>query len=82
MELLRKKDLDPKEIDCIICATVTPDMLFPATANIISDKIGATNAFGFDLSAACSGFLFALTTGYFFVKKVRAKLDFYDLNNL
>ncbi len=73
LELLRKKDLDPKEIDCIICATVTPDMLFPATANIISDKIGATNAFGFDLSAACSGFLFALTTGASFIESGRYK---------
>src|SRR5215831_9950140 len=62
-EILRKKNLDPKEIDCIICATVTPDMVFPATANIIADKIGATNAWSFDISAACSGFLFALATG-------------------
>ncbi|MEI6184649.1 MAG: 3-oxoacyl-ACP synthase, partial [Bacteroidota bacterium] len=60
--LLDKKGLDPKEIDCIICATVTPDMFFPATGNIIAHKIGATNAFSFDLAAACSGFLFALTT--------------------
>jgi len=51
-EILRKKNLDPLEIDCIICATVTPDMVFPATANIIGDKIGAKNAFGFDLGAA------------------------------
>ena len=51
-EIIRKKNLDPKEIDCIICATVTPDMVFPATANIIADKIGATNAWGFDMSAA------------------------------
>ncbi|MBC7721721.1 MAG: ketoacyl-ACP synthase III [Pedobacter sp.] len=72
-ELLRKKNLDPKEIDCIICATVTPDMLFPSTSNIISDKIGATNAFGFDLSAACSGFLFALTTGASFIESGRYK---------
>lgn len=72
-EILRKKNLDPLEIDCIICATVTPDMVFPATANIISDKIGATNAFGFDLGAACSGFLFALTTGASFVEAGRYK---------
>lgn len=63
LEILRKKNLDPKEIDCIICATVTPDMVFPATANIIADKVGATNAWSFDLGAACSGFLYALTTG-------------------
>ena len=72
-ELLRKKNLNPKDIDCIICATVTPDMLFPSTANIIGEKIGATNAFGFDLSAACSGFLFALTTGASFIESGRYK---------
>jgi len=71
--LLDKKGLDPKEIDCIICATVTPDMFFPATANIISDKIGATNAFGFDIAAACSGFLFALTTGAAFIESGKYK---------
>ncbi|NBV11315.1 MAG: ketoacyl-ACP synthase III [Chitinophagia bacterium] len=72
-EILRKKQLDPLDIDCIICATVTPDMVFPATANIIGDKIGAKNAFGFDLGAACSGFLFALTTGASFVEAGRYK---------
>jgi 3-oxoacyl-[acyl-carrier-protein] synthase III len=72
-EILRKKQLDPLDIDCIICATVTPDMVFPATANIIGDKIGAKNAFGFDLGAACSGFLFALTTGASFVESGRYK---------
>lgn len=72
-EILRKKNLDPMDIDCIICATVTPDMIFPATANIIGDKIGAKNAFGFDLSAACSGFLFALTTGSNFIESGRYK---------
>ena len=72
-EILRKKNLDPLEIDCIICATVTPDMIFPATANIIGDKIGAKNAFGFDLSAACSGFLFALSTGASFIESGRYK---------
>src|SRR3982751_5578663 len=44
MDIIRKKNLDPKEIDCIICATVTPDMMFPATANIIAHKVGAVNA--------------------------------------
>jgi 3-oxoacyl-[acyl-carrier-protein] synthase-3 len=72
-EILRKKNLDPLEIECIICATVTPDMIFPATANIIGDKIGAKNAFGFDLSAACSGFLFALTTASNFIESGRYK---------
>jgi 3-oxoacyl-[acyl-carrier-protein] synthase-3 len=72
-EILRKKHLDPMEIDCIICATVTPDMVFPSTANIISDKLGAKNAFGFDLGAACSGFLFALTTGSNFIETGRYK---------
>lgn len=62
-ELLGKTKTDPKEIDAIIVATVTPDMPFPATANLVADQIGASNAFSFDLSAACSGFLYALTTG-------------------
>ena len=61
--LCEKTNTDPKEIDLIICATVTPDMIFPATANIICDKVGATNAWGYDLNAACSGFLYALDTG-------------------
>lgn len=72
-EILKKKNLDPKDIDCIICATVTPDMVFPATANIIADKVGATNAFSFDVNAACSGFLFALTTGAAFIESGRYK---------
>lgn len=62
-EILEKRNVDPGEIDAIIVATVTPDMLFPATACLVQSKIGADNAWGFDLSAACSGFLFALTTG-------------------
>lgn len=70
-EILKKKNLDPLEIDCIICATVTPDMVFPSTANIIADKIGATNAWGYDLSAACSGFLFALSTGAAYIESGR-----------
>lgn len=73
LELCHKRGIEPREIDCIICCTVTPDMLFPATANIISDKIGAINAFGFDLNAACSGFLFGLTTGVAFVESGRYK---------
>ncbi|MFA6923187.1 MAG: beta-ketoacyl-ACP synthase III [Bacteroidales bacterium] len=61
--LLEKTGVSPDEIDLLICATVTPDMLFPATANIISDKVGIKNAFSFDLNAACSGFIYALITG-------------------
>ena len=60
--LLEKKNIKADEIDLIICATATPDMLFPSTACIIADKIGAKNAFAFDLMAACSGFLFSLST--------------------
>ena len=70
-ELLKKRNISPLEIDCIICATVTPDMVFPATANLLCDKIGAKNAWGFDLAAACSGFLFALTTGTMFIESGR-----------
>ena len=61
-ELLKKTNTRPEEVDLLICATVTPDMVFPATANIICDAVGAVNAFGYDLQAACSGFLFALAT--------------------
>ena len=60
--LLEKKNMKAEEIDLIICATATPDMIFPSTACIIADKVGAKNAFSFDLMAACSGFLFALAT--------------------
>jgi 3-oxoacyl-[acyl-carrier-protein] synthase-3 len=66
--LCKKRGIDPDEIDMLICATATPDMLFPATANLITDKVGAVNAFGYDIMAACSGFLFALTTGSKFVE--------------
>ena len=61
-DLLEKTSTDPLDIQMVICATVTPDMLFPSTANLICYKTGMKNAFGFDLSAACSGFLFALNT--------------------
>ncbi|MGB0136600.1 MAG: beta-ketoacyl-ACP synthase III [Flavobacteriales bacterium] len=71
--LLAKTNTAPEEVDLVICATVTPDHLFPATANIISDKVGITNAWSFDLGAACSGFLFALTTGAQFVESGRYK---------
>lgn len=72
-EILRKKNMAATEIDCIICATVTPDMVFPATANVIADKLGATQAWGYDMSAACSGFLFALTTGAMYIESGRFK---------
>src|SRR5690606_11343625 len=62
-QILEKKNLDPNDIDLLICATTTPDFTFPATANVIADKVGITRAFGFDVSAACSGFIYALTTG-------------------
>ncbi len=62
VQLLEKRGIKPDDIDLLICATTTPDMLFPATANIICDKIGARHAFGFDINAACSGFLFSLAT--------------------
>ena len=61
--LMADRQLGPGDIDAIIVATVTPDMLFPATACLIQDQLGLTRAWGFDLSAACSGFLYALTTG-------------------
>lgn len=67
-QLLKKRGIGADEIDLLICCTVTPDMVFPATANIICDKIGAKNAWGFDLGAACSGFLYGLTTGSKFIE--------------
>ena len=71
--LLTKKKIKANEIDLIICATVTPDMLFPSTAAIVIDEVGAQNAFGFDLSAACSGFLFALKTGASYIESGACK---------
>ncbi|CAN5552444.1 ketoacyl-ACP synthase III [soil metagenome] len=73
LELCEKRGIKPEEIDCMICATVTPDMIFPATANLVCDKIGAVNAWGYDLSAACSGFLFALTNGAALIESGRYK---------
>jgi 3-oxoacyl-[acyl-carrier-protein] synthase III len=66
-KLLAEKGIDAAEIDLIVLASVTPDMFFPATACLIQQRIGASNAWGFDLSAACSGFLYALTVGAQFV---------------
>ncbi len=71
--LLEKTKISASEIDLIICATTTADMPFPATANIIGDAIGAKNAFGYDLQAACSGLLFALTTGSQFIETGKYK---------
>lgn len=72
-EICEKRGISPEEIDCLIVATVTPDMVFPATANIACDKLGAKNAFGFDVSAACSGFLYSLTLGASFIESGRYK---------
>ena len=66
--LLEKTNTKPEEVDMLICATITGDRVFPDTANTIADKIGAINSFGFDINAACSGFLYALTTGAKFVE--------------
>lgn len=71
--LLKKTNTKPEDIDLVICATVTPDMQFPATANIISDKCGMVNAFSYDLNAACSGFIYALTTASMFIESGRYK---------
>lgn len=70
---LEDAGVEAEEIDSIIVATVTPDYLFPATACLVQKRIGAKNAYAFDLSAACSGFLFALTTGGNFIESGRAK---------
>lgn len=67
-EIIQKSGISPDEIDMLICATVTGDMIFPDTANTILDKVGAKNAFGYDINAACSGFLFALTTATKFIE--------------
>ena len=72
-DLLAKTDTRPEEVDLLICATTTPDMVFPATANIICEAVGARNAFGYDLQAACSGFIFALATGARFIESGRYK---------
>ncbi len=71
--LLKKRGIGAEEIDMMIVATVTPDRVFPATANIVCDAIGAKNAWGFDLGAACSGFLYALVTGSQFVQTGKYK---------
>jgi 3-oxoacyl-[acyl-carrier-protein] synthase-3 len=90
-QILQSRQLDPAEIDLIIVATITPDMLFPATACLVQDRIGASRAWAYDLSAACSGFAFALAAGAQFIEsgthrkvmvigadKMSAILDFQD----
>ncbi|HCD52941.1 MAG TPA: 3-oxoacyl-ACP synthase [Balneolaceae bacterium] len=72
-EALESAGVSPDEVDVIVMATVTPDYMFPATACLVQDKIGAKNAFAFDVSAACSGFIYALTTGATFIEAGRAK---------
>lgn len=67
-QALDRRGIDADEVDTILVATVTPDMFFPATACLVQDRLGATNAWGFDISAACSGFLFALSTGARFIE--------------
>jgi 3-oxoacyl-[acyl-carrier-protein] synthase-3 len=71
--LLKKRGITADDIDLLICCTVTPDHVFPATANIISDKIGAKNAWSFDVNAACSGFIFGLTTASQFIETGKYK---------
>jgi 3-oxoacyl-[acyl-carrier-protein] synthase-3 len=66
--LLEKTNTSPEEVDFLVCATVTPDMQFPATANVISDKLGIKNAFSYDINAGCSGFLYALVTASKFIE--------------
>ncbi|MFT3827293.1 MAG: beta-ketoacyl-ACP synthase III [Chitinophagaceae bacterium] len=72
-QLCEKRGIDPMEIDALIVGTVTPDMMFPSTANLACHKLGAKNAWGFDLLAACSGFLYSLTTGAALIESGRYK---------
>ena len=67
-QLLEKTNTDPKELEAVIVATITPDYFFPTTANLVATKAGAVNAFGFDMLAACSGFIFALETGANYIR--------------
>ncbi len=93
-QLLDKRGLHPDEVDAVICATITPDMFFPSTANLICDKVGIKHALSFDLAAACSGFLYALVTGAQYIRsgmhkkvivvgadKMSAITDYSDRNN-
>lgn len=71
--LLKKTNTNPLDVELVILATVTPDFPFPSTANVLCDKAGMTNAWGFDLNAACSGFIYALSTGAQFIETGRYK---------
>ena len=73
LELLEKTNTSPEDVDLLICATITPDRPFPAVANVISRKARLTNAWSYDISAACSGFIFALTTGASFIESGKYK---------
>lgn len=72
-KLLKSTGTKPEEVDMLICATVSPDMLFPATANIICDKVGILNAWGYDINAGCSGFIFSFDTVRSFIELGRAR---------
>ncbi len=72
-KVLAIRKIKPKEIDCILVCTVTPDYMFPSTACVVQEKLGCKNAWGYDLSAACSGFLFGLQTAVSFVESGLAK---------
>ena len=72
--LLEKTGTNPLDIDLVVLATVTPDYPFPSTANVLCDKVGMTNAWGFDLIAACSGFIYALSTGSQFIETGKYKM--------
>ncbi|GAB4139554.1 MAG: ketoacyl-ACP synthase III [Bacteroidia bacterium] len=72
-QILEKKNIDPLEIDLVIVGTVTPDYFFPSTSNLICDKLGMKNAWGFDLSAACSGFIYSLSTASQFIETGKYK---------
>ena len=71
--LCKKRGISPEEIEMLICGTVTPDLVFPSTSNLMCAKVGAKNAWGYDLSAACSGFLYGLSTGSQFIETGRYK---------
>jgi 3-oxoacyl-[acyl-carrier-protein] synthase-3 len=73
IRLLDKMGVNPLEIELVIVATVTPDYPFPSTANVVCDKVGMTNAWGYDMIAACSGFIYALSTGAQFIETGRHK---------
>ena len=72
-KVLAMRKIKPKEIDCILVCTVTPDYVFPSTACVVQEKLGLKNAWGYDISAACSGFLFGLQTAASFVESGLAK---------